>query len=203
VTGERPRIDWEEVHARIARARRALDEAGASSPEEVHRILRERARAVAQPLGAPATTDDSLQLLVIALAGERYGIELARILDVFPLRELTPVPCTPPFVLGVINHRGHVLSVLDLRRLFDLAGQGVAAESRVVAVEVGQMRVGLYGDAVEGIVEVAAGEISPASTVLGGAHQVFLEGVTRDMLGVLDPDALARDSRIAVNDKAG
>lgn len=203
MTGTRPGIDWQVVHARVERARRALDTAETSSPEEVRRILSERARALAQPLGAPATTDDRLQLLVIVLAKERYGIEIAHVEDVFPLRELTPVPCTPPLVLGVINHRGRVLPVLDLRRLFDLTGQGVAEGSRVAAVEIGGLRVGLYGDGVEGIVEVGVDEVSPASTILGGERQAFLRGVTRDLLGVLDLDALVRDPRIAVNDEAG
>jgi purine-binding chemotaxis protein CheW len=203
MTGTRPAIDWPEVHARVERARRALDAVDAGSPEEIQRILSERARALARPLGAPATTGERLQLLIVVLAEERYGIEIARIEDVFPLRELTPVPCTPPLVLGVINHRGRVLPVLDLRRLFDLTGQGVAEGSRVVAVEIGGMRVGLYGDGVEGIVEVGVDEVSPVSTILGGERQAFLRGVTRDMLGVLDLDALVRDSRIAVNEETG
>ena len=203
MTGTRTGIDWQEVHARVERARQALDAAETNSPEEVRRILSERARALAQPLAAPAATGKRLELLVIVLGEERYGIEIAHVEDVLPLRQLTPVPCTPPLVLGVVNHRGRVLPVLDLRRLFDLTGQGVAEASRVVAVEVGEMSVGLYGDGVEGIVEVGVDEVSPASTILGGDRQAFLRGVTRDMLGVLDLDALARDSRIALNDEAG
>jgi purine-binding chemotaxis protein CheW len=198
--GTRPGIDWQEVHARVERARRALDAAETSSPEEIRRILSERARALARPLDAPATTGERLELLVVVLAKERYGIEIAHVEDVFPLRELTPVPCTPPLVLGVINHRGRVLPVLDLRRLLDLTGEGIAEGSRVVAVEIGGMSAGLYGDGVEGIVELGLDELSPVSTTLGGERQAFLRGVTPDMLAVLDLDALIRDPRMAVND---
>jgi purine-binding chemotaxis protein CheW len=198
--GTRPGIDWQEVHARVERTRQALDAAEASSPEEIRRILSERARALARPLGAPATTGERLELLVVVLAKERYGIEIAHVEDVLPLRELTPVPCTPPLVLGVINHRGRVLPVLDLRRLFDLTGEGIAEGSRVVAVEIGGMSAGLYGDGLEGIVELGLDEVSPASTTLGGERQAFLRGVTPDMLAVLDLEALIRDPRMAVND---
>jgi purine-binding chemotaxis protein CheW len=199
----RPGIDWQDVRARLERARQALDMADSRSPEEIRRILSERARALARPPGASAATDDRLRLLVIVLAKERYGIELAHIEDVLALRELTPVPCTPPPVLGVINHRGRVLPVLDLRRLFDLPGHGLAEDSRVVAVEIGETTVGLYSDGVEGIVEVRVEEISSASAILGEERQALLRGITGDMLGVLDLDALVRDARIAANDTVG
>jgi purine-binding chemotaxis protein CheW len=203
MTKPRLGVDWQEVHARVERARCALEAAEAPSPEEVRRILSQRARAFAQPLAAPATTGERLELLVIALAEERYGIEIAHVADVFPLRELTPVPCTPPLVLGVINHRGRVLPILDLRRLFDLAGQGIAEGSRVVAVEAGGMRFGLYSDGLKGIVQVGVDEISPPPPALGGGRQAPLRGVTGDMLAVLDLDALVRDPQIAVNDGVG
>ena len=203
MTEPRLGVDWQEVHARVERARHALEAAEAPSPEEVRRILGERARAFAQPLAAPATTGERIELLVMARAEERYGIEIARVEDVCPLRELTPVPCTPPIVLGVINHRGRVLPVLDLRRLFDLAGHGIAEGSGVVAVETEGIRVGLYADVVTGIVQVGVDEISPPPAALGAGRQALLRGVTADMLAVLDLDALIRDPRIAVNDDVG
>lgn len=203
MTEPRPGVDWQEVHASVERVRQALEAAEAPSPEEVHRILSARARLLATPLAAPATTGERLDLLVIVLAEERYGVEIAHVADVVPLRELTPVPCTPSLVLGVINHRGRVLPVLDLRRLFDLAGQGIADGSRVVVVETVGMRFGLYSDVVKGIVPVGVDEISPPPAALGGGRQALLRGVTADMLAVLDLDALIRDPRITVNDEVG
>lgn len=176
---------------------------GASrSPQEVKRILRERAQALAKPLEAPAPTE-VLDLLVFFLAGERYGIETAHVLEVVPLRELTPVPCTPSFVLGVINHRGRILPVLDLRRLFELAGQGITEGSRIVAVEAGGMTFGIFADAVAGTVRVGAHEVVPPPTALTGDRQVFIQGVTGEMVAVLDLEALARDPRILVNEEVG
>src|SRR3990172_12567895 len=117
------------------------------SPEEVKRILRERAEALAKPVEEARTPTEPLELLVFSLAGERYGIETAQVLEVVPLRGLTPVPCTPPFVLGVVNHRGRIRPVLDLRRLFELATPGVPEGGRVVAVEAGGMTFGIFADA--------------------------------------------------------
>ena len=140
---------------------------------------------------------------MFTLAGERYGIETAHVLEVVPLRELTPVPCTPPFYLGVMNHRGRILPVLDFRRLFDLAGQGVTKGSRVVVVEAGGMTFGIFTDAVAGTTRIGAQEAAPPPITLSGDRQAFVRGVTGEMVAVLDLEAMARDPRIVVNEELG
>ncbi|MBI4637215.1 MAG: purine-binding chemotaxis protein CheW [Candidatus Rokubacteria bacterium] len=171
--------------------------------EAAKRILRERAQALAKPLEEAVAPTATMELLVISLAGERYGIETARIVEVVPLRDLTPVPCTPPFVLGVVNHRGRILPVLDLRRLFELAGQGATEGCRVVAVDAGGLTFGLFAEAVAGTLRVASHDIAPPPVTLARDRQALIEGVTRGMVAVLDLEALARDPRIVVNDEVG
>jgi len=173
------------------------------SPDEIERILRRRAQALARPVVETTAATETFELLVFSLAGERYGVETASVLEVIPLRELTPVPCTPPFVLGVVNHRGRILPVLDLRRLFDLTGQGMTDGGRVVAVEAGGMTFGIFADAVAGTVRVGADEVAPPPTTLTGDRRTFIQGVTREMAAVLDLNALARDPRILVNEEVG
>jgi len=195
-------INWQEAYARLEQTRQTLEAGGNPPPEEVKRILRERAQALARPLeeaGAPAAM---LELLVLSLAGERYGIETAHVLEVLPLRELTPVPCTPSFVLGVMNHRGRILPVLDLRRLFDLTGQGATEGSRAVAVEAGGMTFGILADGVTGVVGIGVDAVVAPPVTLTGDRQAFIRGVTGEMVAVLDLDALARDPRITVNEEA-
>jgi len=172
-------------------------------PEEVKRILRERAEALAKPMEEARTPAEPLELLVFSLAGERYGIETAHVLEVVPLRGLTSVPCTPPFLLGVVNHRGRILPVLDLRRLFELAGQGIAKGGRVVAVAVGGMAFGIFADAVAGSVRLGADEVAPPPVSLARDRQAFIRGITGGMVAVLDLEALASDPRITVNEEVG
>ncbi len=203
MNARRPAMDSQQAHVRLEESRRALEAAANLPPDEVTRILAERAQALARPREVAPTPGAVLELLVFSLAGERYGIETFQVLDVLPLRELTPVPCTPPSVLGVINHRGRTLPVLDLRRLFDLAGQEVAEGSRVVAVAAGGMTFGIYTDAVAGTIRVGAHEVAPPAVILTSDRQTFLRGVTGEMLAVLDLEVLARDPRIAVNDEVG
>lgn len=198
----RPAINWEEAYARLEPARRELEAGGDRPSVEVTRILRERAQALARPLEEAPIHTEMLELLVFSLTGERYGVETVHVLEVISLRELTPVPCTPAFVLGVVNHRGRILSVLDFRRLFDLRGQ-VTEGSRVVAVAAGGMVFGIFAESVSGTVPVPAHNVAPPPATLTGDRQAFILGVTEDMVAVLDLEAIVRDQRIVVNEKIG
>ncbi|MBI4213795.1 MAG: chemotaxis protein CheW [Chloroflexi bacterium] len=194
---DRAAIDWDEARARLDRARRAIELADDPAPAEVARILSERAVQLAVPVEEASVWEESLDILVFALGEERYAIETAHVLEVVPLGVLTPVPGTPAFVLGVVNHRGHVLSVLHLGRILELSGPEDSHAERVVAVEAGEMTFGLAADAVEGTLRLDARELGPA--LAAGERPTFLRGVTDDMVAVLDLEAFARDARILVN----
>ena len=164
-----------------------------SPGEEIGRVLRDRARAPAKPREGAATPTEVVDLLVFSLSGEHYGIETAHVLEVIPLRGLTPVPSTPSWVLGLVNHRGRVLPVFDLRRLLELTGQGVPEEVRVVAVEAGGMAFGIFADAVAGTVRLGADEVAPPPAPLPGDRRALIRGVAGEMVAVLDLEAFARD----------
>ena len=81
-------------------------------------ILRARARVLARPRKQAPATETLLELLEFRLARERYAVEVRYVREVYPLKDLTPLPSTPPFVLGVVNVRGRILPVLDSARKF-------------------------------------------------------------------------------------
>lgn len=193
------KLDWQEASARLERARGRLQSDRTLPPDDTKRILTERARVLARPAEAAPTPTEVVELLMFSLAGERYAIETAHVLEVIPLRELTLVPGAPAHVLGVVNYRGRILSVLDLRRLFELAGQGVGEGSRIVAVEAEGRRFGIFADAVTGLVRIGAGELAPPPATLPGDGQRFVRGVTAAMVAVLDLPLLARDPGIVVS----
>lgn len=194
-------IDWPTAYARLEETRRTLDAAREHTPEDVGRILRERAKALAKPLAEPAPRGDTLELLAFSLAGERYAIEAASVLEVVLLRDLTPVPCTPPVILGVVNHRGRILPVIDFRRLFDLTGQEVGEKRWVVVVEAEKMTFGIGAEAVMGTIQIQASDLAPPPRSLAGDRQGFIRGVTGEMVVVLDLETLAGDPRITVNEE--
>ncbi len=172
------------------------------SADEIARILQNRARALAKPLEEPSAPGETLDLLIFSLGAERYGLDAAHLLEVIPLREVVPVPCTPPVVLGVVNHRGRILAILDLSRLFELATHESSKAGYAVIVEAPGMTFGMVGDAIEGLVRVGAHEIAPPPVSLTGARQAFIRGVTGEMVAVLDLESLVRDPRITVKDES-
>lgn len=198
-------IDWPKAYARLEATRRTLDAATARSPEEIGRILRERAKTLAKPLEEPALRGEVLDLLVFALAGERYAVETAYVLEVVLLQDLTPVPCTPPTILGVVNHRGRIIPIIDFRRLLALPGQEGGKSWWVVVVEAERMMFGIGTDAVTGTIQIQASDLAPPPRTLAGDRQTFTRGVTGEtgeMVVVLDLVTVARDPRITVNEKA-
>lgn len=198
---ERPKIDWPAAYVRLERSRRALEVGGQLPPEEAQRILDERAKALARPREEVSLPTVALNLLVFSLGAERYGIETTCVIDVLRFTELTRVPCTPPLVLGVVNHRGRIVPVLDLQRVFGGAGSGASAESRVVTVEAGGMTFGILAAAVTGSIRIGADDLAPPPAAPVGSGSSPVRGVTADMVAVLDVDALVRDSRMVVNEE--
>jgi purine-binding chemotaxis protein CheW len=112
------------------------------------------------------------------------------------------MPCVPDFVNGVIHHRGHILPVLDLRRLLGFEGRPIGETGRVVALEVGAMSFGILADAVTGVVQAPVEELAPPP-LGGGDGRTLLRGLTRDGVAVLDAEALAADPRLVINEEAG
>lgn len=169
--------------------------------DEVERILKKRAEALARPLQERRTLVEPLELLVFSLAGERYAVDTGHVHDVVPLRDVTPLPCTPSFVLGVVNHRGRILPVLDFRRLFGLAGEGVPEGARLVAVEAGGTRFAIFADNVAGTTRVEMRGVMPPPVTFTDDQKAWLRGVTGEMVAVLDLEAMVRASRIVVNEE--
>src|SRR5512147_44171 len=94
--------DWERVHARLAATQRALEEGAASNPQTLKAVLKQRARDLAenQPETRPgAHIEGRLEVVTFLLAAEQYGIETSYVNEVYALKDLTPLPCTPAFVL--------------------------------------------------------------------------------------------------------
>lgn len=171
-----------------------------NSPEEVRNVLELRARALAR---VPAKPDDAerFEILAFTLAGESYGIETRYVREVCPLKDLTPVPCTPSFVAGVMNLRGRILAIVDLRKFFELPARGLTELNRIIVLRGSDNEFGLLADSVEGIRSVTASELQESLPTLTGIRERFLKGVTGRMLAVLDGDRLLGDSGLTINEK--
>ena len=190
-------VDWEAVRERVASAARALERGFSPDPDELNRVLVERARAAARTAVPPPATEP-LEVSAFELAGETHAIETAYVREVAPLKELCPLPGTPPFLAGVMCLRGRVLAVVDLRRFFGLPSRGLSEFDRVVVLCGDGMEFGVLADAIRGVRYVVASELQAELPTLTGVRERFLRGVLPDGLIVLNGAALlgARELRI-------
>lgn len=164
------------------------------------KILRERAIALARSPEAQESEGERLELLEFILAQERYAIESVYVREVYPLTEFTPIPGTPAFILGIINVRGQILSVTNLKKFFDLPEKGLTDLNKVVILRKGGMEFGLLADAVVGIRFVSLSEIQPSLSTLTGIRSKYLRGVTPDALVILDAAKILSDPKMIVQE---
>jgi purine-binding chemotaxis protein CheW len=168
----------------------------------VARILAERARALARPLHGEVP-GETVELVVLAVGPERYGLDTGHVTEVQALTGLARVPGLPPVWAGIVNLRGTLCPVLDLRRYLSLPEPGGRAAARKVALVAGTgLTVGLLVDDALGIARIPASRIGPPLMGAPGATRAEVRGVTPDLLTVLDADELLADPRLVVREES-
>jgi purine-binding chemotaxis protein CheW len=196
-------IDWSAIHRRLELSQAALEHRLNPDPDEKRKILKARAKLLARESDGLGTVATSMEVVEFQLASERYAIESVYIREIQPLRDLTPLPCTQPFVLGLINVRGQILSIIDIKKFFDLPEKGLTDLNKIVIVQTDRMELGILADAILGVRSVAFQDLQPSLPTLTGIRVQYLRGVTKDSLVVLDAEKLLSDSRIMVDEDAG
>jgi purine-binding chemotaxis protein CheW len=165
-------------------------------------VLKARAKVLAQPLANDKEAVATLEVLAFRLAHERYAVEQAYAREVCPLKELTPLPGTPAFYAGIVNVRGQVLPVLDIKKFFDLPESGITDLHVIVVVHSGEIELGILADAVDGMRSVPLTSIQPSLPTLTGIREQYLKGVTADQRVILDVPKILADPKLIVNEDA-
>ena len=173
---------------------------GPTAAGMVEQVLHARALALARRPVVPPAPDMLIELLEFRLAHERYAVETRHVREVHPLRSLTPLPCAPAFVRGIVNVRGRVTAVLDVKRFFELPEIGLTDLHRVVLIQGNGMEVGLLADAIIGVHAIALQDLQDQLPTLTGIRADYLKGVTAQGLVVLDALRLLEDPRIIVQE---
>ncbi len=122
---------------------------------------------------------DERQLVIFDLAAESYGVDINAVQGIIRMQTITRVPRTPEFVEGVINLRGEVIPVVDLRKRFGLTATEETKDSRIVVVYIGGQQVGMIVDAVTEVLRISADSIEPPSSVITSADSAYLMGIAK------------------------
>lgn len=171
------------------------------APREKKKILKARARTLAREPEPEEAAEEYLEVAEFLLAYETYAIETAYIREVYPLKELTPLPCTPPFVLGIINVRGQILSVIDIKKFFDLPEKGLADLNMVIILHGDGMEFGIMADKILGVKSIPLSAIQPSLPTLTDIRAEYLRGVTEERGIILDAKKILYDNRILVHEE--
>jgi len=172
----------------------------ADSPDARQRVLEERARTLAAMSTTSTDRRERMEVVEFSLGQETYGLAMTHVREVAPVRDYTPLPGSPPFVLGIINVRGRIVSVVELGKFFDLPPRGLSDLNRAIVLCHGDMEFAVMADAVVGVRTLALDELQPLPATLTGIRAAFSRGITSDSLVVLDAEKILRDRALIAHD---
>lgn len=126
-----------------------------------------------------ATAKQSNEYVIFELAGESYAVDVTPVENVLRMVEITEVPHAPSFVEGIVNFRGNVMPVIDLRKRLDLPVSEYTKQTRIMAVSLDKQMVGMIVDAVSEVAEIPSDIIEPPSPILLDVDSDFLKGIAK------------------------
>ncbi len=146
------------------------------------------------------TSDPMLQWVTFKLAGEKYGVNVMQVQEVLRYTEIAPVPGSPSYVLGIINLRGKVVSVIDTRSRFGLAPDEITDHTRIIVIEADTHVIGILVDSVAEVVYLRQSDIETAPHIGNEESAKFIQGVchkNEELLILIELDKLLTDEEWA------
>lgn len=165
-------------------------------------ILKQRARELAYNPEAELNEDEFMEVVEFRLGAESYGISLKSLTEIYPCRDLTPLPCAPPFLAGMVNVRSEILSVIDLKKIFQLPATPGSSGQKLVVVHAAGMILGILADAVVGVRSIPLREIQPSLSTLAGIDAEYLRGITPQRLIILEIEKILSNQQMLVYEES-
>ena len=169
--------------------------------ESEQAILKARAQALAKEPEKIVPASELLEIITFRLGGDTYGIESVYVREVYPLRDFTPLPGVPAFILGIINVRGQILSIVNLKVFFKLPGKGLGDLNKVIILHNNLMKFGLLADEIVGTASVLLSTLQLSLPTITGVGREFMKGITAENLIILDGDKLLNERKMIVHEE--
>lgn len=199
---QKTKVDWNKIKSRVNTLQESLDRENILPPEEKHTLLKARAQALAVETKDQAAQKESVEIVVFSLASETYGIGSTFIREVYPLKDFTTLPGTPAFVLGIVNVRGQIISVIDLKKFFNLPEKGLGELNKVIIIRNERMEFGILTDIIHGTRSISIEEIQTPPVSTGGIGAGYLKGITSDHIIILDTERILEDEHIIIHQES-
>lgn len=169
--------------------------------DQKKKILKQRADLLRTQKEKTASSGELIEGLEFILADERYAIESIYVSEVIPLKDLTPLPCTPDFILGIINVHGRIISVIDLKKFFNLPKKGITNLNRVIVVNHNDIELGILADEIIGSPQIYYNTLQSKITNITQVQDDYIIGVTKDRLIVLDIKEFLLNEKLIINEE--
>ncbi|WP_027183348.1 chemotaxis protein CheW [Desulfovibrio inopinatus] len=134
-----------------------------------------------------------MQLVTFSIGEEEFGVDILKVQEIIRMMEITKVPRAPDFVEGVINLRGKVIPIIDLRKRFGLSSRDHDKHTRMIVIEINNMIVGFVVDSVSEVLRIPSSTVEPPPPVVSGLESEYISGVGKledRLLILLDLDRL-------------
>jgi purine-binding chemotaxis protein CheW len=193
-------LDWDAVKQRLKKNRSGANRGGTLTTAEQKKLLRTRARALAADEKIEIDSEQ-INIVEFSLAHEKYGIESSLVSEVFQVRDIVSLPGTPDFVAGIINLRSRIISVIDIKKIFNLPEKGLTNLNQVIVIASEEMEFGILADAVVDVRSVSRSELQPSLATLTGIRAEYLLGISKQRVVILDGMRLLSDRNLVINDR--
>ncbi|MFA6009303.1 MAG: chemotaxis protein CheW [Desulfobacteraceae bacterium] len=172
------------------------------TPEELT-AFRERSRNL---MAAPAdeTLAESIPVAVVGISGEYYGIEISYVQEFAMIHGVTPVPCCPGHIIGNMNLRGNVLTLIDIRGIFDLPLSDGASEVKAIVISNGDLTLGLAVDDILDIVHIHPSEMVQSPSGLREGKEKYIRGTASygdRVMSVIHISKMLSEGELTVNEE--
>lgn len=140
--------------------------------------------------------NETTQWVKFSLGGENYGIRVLKVQEIQRYSEISPIPGAPSYVLGIINLRGSVISVLNTREKFGLSDYEITDDSRIVILEAGPQVIGILVDSVAEVISLKTSDVDIAPNVGNDETAKFIDGVSNksgELLILLDAEKILNE----------
>ncbi len=194
-------IDWQALHARLKKNQSLLTEDEQPDVKTSKAILKARAALLAREAEQTDEQLGNFSVVAFELAGEHFAFELKHVHEIVPLMHFAAVPCTPAFIYGIINLRGQILTVIDMRKLLDMPAKEPSHLSRVILLQSSHTTMGVIADKLLGISTLDVSTLQPSLSGFSGLSSAYLKGISSDQIVVLDALKILKDTNIVVNER--
>ncbi len=169
--------------------------------DKAREILKQRAELLKISITEEEIKGAQLEVLEFKLANESYAIDSNYITSVISLKELTPLPCTPEFILGIININGRILAVINIKEFLNLSEKAITNLNKVILLKYQNIELGILADEIIGSTYIYTDKLQATISTLKGEKNDYLEGITENRSILLNIKKILTDDMIIINDE--